>query len=142
MALPQPGMFQKWQDWASALLMALLADVAGTEDSVAVVNRRLHGPAHVPNAAAVVYTSPTKTKTVIRQIWVSNPTGGAVNFTLAVGADAAANRLYDAFPVPTLSIEHREVEIPLEAGEVLRATASAATSLVLVLAGTTEVQRA
>lgn len=142
MLLPQPSMFQKWQDWGSAMLVALLAQESEGDEAVAVVNRRLHGPAHVSNAAAVVYTSPARTKTVVKEVWVSNPTAGAVTFTLAVGADAAATRVYDAFSLAAGAIEHRKVEWVLEAGEVLRATAGAATSLVLMLSGTTEVQRA
>ena len=62
--------------------------------------KRLAGPAQVSNAAATKYTVPALTKTIIRHIHIQNPSGSAATFTLSIGADSAALRLFDAYSIP------------------------------------------
>jgi len=101
------------------------------------IAKRLHGPAQVSNAAATKYTVPANTRTILRQIHVQNPSGSAVTFTLSIGADAAAVRLYDAFSIPAAAAGERESVKDfycyhvLEAAEVIQAFAG--TNLILTL---------
>lgn len=98
--------------------------------------KRLFGPAQLTGAAATKYTVPALTKTIVREIWVSNPSGATVNLTMSIGADGAATRIFDAYPVPAGSVMalqwHYKV---LDAAEVIQAFASVAGTLVLVLDG-------
>jgi len=96
---------------------------------------RLYGPAQLGNSAATVYTVPGATTATIRDICVANTTGGAVTFTLSVGADAAGTRLYSAVSIPANSTFQRTGNIPLAAGEIVQAYASAATWLTLTIGG-------
>jgi hypothetical protein len=60
------------------------------------INSRIVGPALVATGPTTVYTVPASTRAVIRRIHVYNPSGSAVTFTMSIGADAAATRIYDA----------------------------------------------
>ena len=62
--------------------------------------KRLYGPALVATGPATVYTVPALTKTIIRHIHISNPSGSAVTITLSIGADAAGTRLLGAYSIP------------------------------------------
>jgi len=93
--------------------------------------KRLHGPAQVSNAAATKYTVPAVTKTVIRHVRISNPSGAAVTFTMSVGADAAAVRVFDGFSIPANSVYDWWTYLVVEAAEIIQALAG--TTLVLTL---------
>jgi hypothetical protein len=97
--------------------------------------KRLFGPAQLTNSTATKYTTPAGTKTVVKHIRVANPTGGAVTFTLGIGADAAGTRLYDAVSIPAGGSIEAFCMYVLEAAEIIAAHASAATSLVLTIDG-------
>ena len=108
---------------------------------MARIPKRLHGPAQVSNAAATKYTTPASTKTIVRHIRVQNPSGSPVTFTLSIGADAAATRLFDAFSIPaagpgidTNQIDHFCYYV-LEAAEVIQAFAGTNNILVLTIDG-------
>jgi hypothetical protein len=93
--------------------------------------RRVHGPAQVTNAAATKYTVPTGVKAWTRHIHVQNPSGSPVTFTLSIGADAAATRIFDAYSIPagtTLDYWGRHT---LEATQIVQALAG--TTLILTL---------
>jgi hypothetical protein len=108
---------------------------------MARIAKRLAGPALLANAAATIYTVPANTKAIIKNIWVSNPTGVVHNFTISVGADAAATRIYSTYSIPaaaagvTGSIVKDWVMIVMEAGEILQAYADAAATLVIMVDG-------
>jgi hypothetical protein len=97
--------------------------------------KRLHGPALVTNAAATKYTVPAVTKTIIRHIHVQNPTGGAVTFTLSIGADAAAVRIFDALSLPAGTPFEHFCYYVLEAAEVIQALAGTTNVLTLTIDG-------
>lgn len=99
------------------------------------INKRLYGPAQLPNSTGTRYTVPASTRTVVRHIHVSNPTGGAVDVTLSIGADGAGTRLWDGYSVATDSAVDFWGPYTLEAAEIIAAHASAATSLVMVIDG-------
>lgn len=102
---------------------------------------RLHGPAQVSNVATTKYTVAAGQKVVVRHIHVQNPSGAPVTFTLTIGADAAAVRLFDAFSIPAAAagvtanvIDHFCFYV-LEAGEVIQALAGTTNILVLTING-------
>lgn len=102
---------------------------------MARIPTRLHGPALVTNAAATKYTVPALTKTVVRHIHVSNPTGGAVTFTLSIGADAAATRIFDAYSIAAGSVlDHFGIYV-LSVGEIIQALSGTNNVLTLTIDG-------
>lgn len=94
--------------------------------------KRLHGPATVSNVAATKYTVPAVTKTVVRQIHVSNPSGAAIDFTLSIGADAAGTRLYDGLSIPADSIRTDFVYEIIEAAEIIQAFSGGAGGILVL----------
>ncbi len=103
---------------------------------MATTSKRLFGPALLTNAAATKYTCPASTVAVIRRMRVSNPSGGSVNFTLSIGADAAGTRLYDAVPIPAASYLDIWGPFTLAATEIIQAFGSTTSVLVLEIDGT------
>lgn len=101
---------------------------------MARIAKRLHGPAQVSNAAATKYTVPSVTKTEIRHVHIFNP-GATINFTMSIGTDAAAVRLFDAFPIPANSSFDHMCFYVLEAAEIIQAFASVTNQLVLTIDG-------
>lgn len=99
------------------------------------INKRLYGPAQLPNTTGTRYTVPASTRTVIRHIHLTNPTGGAVTVTMSIGADAAATRILDAYSLAAGTAIDIWGPYTLEATEVIAANASAATSIVAVIDG-------
>lgn len=99
-------------------------------------NKRLYGPAQLTNVAATKYTAPASTRTLVRHVHVSNPSGSTVNFTLSVGADAAGTRLFDAYSIPAGSTLDYWAFLMLDAAEVIQALASVTTTLVITIEGT------
>ena len=98
---------------------------------MATINKRLHGPAQVSNAASTKYTVPGATRAVIRHIHVQNPSGSAVTFTMSIGADAAGTRIFGALSIPATSERSFWGPYTLEAAEIIQAFAG--TTLVLTL---------
>lgn len=102
---------------------------------MARIAKRLHGPALVTNAAATKYTTPAVTKTVIRHIHVSNPSAASVDFTMSIGADAAATRIFDGYPIAADTVlDHYGIYVA-EAAEIIQALASVTNVLTLTIDG-------
>ena len=99
--------------------------------------KRIVGPALVATTSTTVYTVPALTKTIIRHIHVSNPSGAAVTLTLSIGADAAATRLMSTYSIPaaaagvTDSIREIFWYVIMDAAEIL--TLSAGTNNILTI---------
>lgn len=99
--------------------------------------KRLTGPALIATGPTTVYTVPASTKTIIRHIHISNPTGSAVTYSLSIGADAAGTRLFQTFSIPAAAAgvtdsvrDHYWYQV-MDAAEIL--TVSAGTNNVLVI---------
>jgi len=98
---------------------------------------RSYGPALIATGPATVITVPAGEKLVLRFIHVSNPSGAPVTFTLSIGADAAATRLWQTYSIPaaapgvTDNVRSIPVYIPMEAAEIV--TLSAGTNNVLTI---------
>jgi hypothetical protein len=97
--------------------------------------KRLHGPAQVSNAAATKYTVPAVTKTIVRHIHVQNPSGSPVTFTLSIGADAAAVRVFDAYPIAAGQVLDHFCYYVVEAAEIVQGLAGTTNVLVLTIDG-------
>ena len=104
--------------------------------------KRIAGPAYIANAATDIYTPAASTiYTVINHIHIANVTGGAVTFSLYVGAtggssggtqlegtySVAANSDWDKYFSPGLR---------MSSTDFLSGIASAANSLVITVMGT------
>jgi hypothetical protein len=105
---------------------------------MARIAKRLAGPALVSNAAATKYTVPTSVRTIVRHIHISNPTGSSVDFTLSIGADAAATRLFDGFPVSADSVVDHFCYYVLTAAEIIQAFAGTNNVITLTIDGDEE----
>lgn len=108
---------------------------------MARIPKRLYGPALVATGPATVYTVPSLTKTIVRQIHVSNPSASPVTLTLSIGADATGTRLLSAFSIPaaaagvTNSVQDIFWYQLMEAAEILTLSAGTNNILVIVING-------
>lgn len=103
-----------------------------------MISKRLVGPKQLENTTTTQYTVPTNVRTKLKSVWISNPTGGSVDVTASVGADAAGTRFLDGYPVAADEVVQFFNVATMEDGEILAMHASAATSLVAVVDGTEE----
>lgn len=103
--------------------------------------KRLYGPAQIATGPTTIYTVPAATRTVIRQIHLSNPSAAAVLFTLSIGADAAGTRLYSSYSIPAAgagivnSVQDIFWYEPMVAAEILTVSAGTNNILVIVING-------
>lgn len=102
---------------------------------MARIPKRLAGPAQVSNAAATKYTVPALTKTIIRHVHVQNPSGSAVTFTMSIGTDAAATRIFDAFSIAANSVFDHFSYYVVDAAEIIQAFAGTNNILTLEFSG-------
>lgn len=99
--------------------------------------KRLYGPAQIATGPTTVYTVPALTKTVLRHIHVSNPSGSPVTLTLSIGVDGATTRLFSTYSIPaaaagvTDSVREIFWYQVMDAAEIL--TLSAGTNNILVI---------
>lgn len=102
---------------------------------MARIATRFHGPALVSNAAATKLTVAAAELNIIRHIHVSNPTAGAVTFTMSIGADAAATRIFDAHSIAANSeFDHFGLYV-LVAAEIVQALSGTNNVLTLTIDG-------
>lgn len=113
---------------------ALISNAIPLEIAMSTASKRLVGPQACATSATTVYTVPGATQAIIRRIHVSNPTGGALPFTLSIGVSAAGTRLWDAYSIPANSVYDVYGPFTLEAAEVIQAFSSSA-NLVLEIDG-------
>lgn len=104
-----------------------------------MASKRLYGPAQLTNAAADLYTVPAGRKALVRHIHVSNPSGGAVGFTLSVGADAAGVRLFDNKQIAAGDVLDFYCYLPMAAAEKFQGLGSTTLVLVIEISGDEDV---
>lgn len=102
---------------------------------MARIATRFAGPAQVSNAAATKYTVSASEKIIVRHIHIQNPSGSAVTFTMSIGADAAAVRLFDAYSIPANTIFDHYCYYILDAAEIIQALAGTNNILTLTIDG-------
>lgn len=104
-------------------------------------SKRLYGPAQIATGPATVYTVPASTKTIIRQIHISNPSASPVTLTLSIGADGVTTRLFSTFSIPaagagiTNSVQDFFWYQIMTAAEILTLSAGTNNILVIVING-------
>jgi hypothetical protein len=103
------------------------------------IAKRMHGPAQVSNAAATKYTVGANRRGIVRHIHVQNPSGSPVTFTLSIGADAAAARIFDAKSIAAGEVLDHFCYYVLEAAEIIQALAGTLNVLTLTIDGDEEV---
>jgi len=106
---------------------------------MARISKRMAGPLQLANSAATLYTVASGRRGIVRHIHLTNPTGGALTFTISIGTDAAAKRIFDAVSIAAGGEKDHYCYYPLEAAEVVQGFASAATSVVCTISGDEEV---
>lgn len=98
---------------------------------MADVAKRLAGPVVGSAAEATLYTVPSSTTTVLRDLSVTNTTTSRQTFKLTIGADAAGTRIYHDVPVdPGVPFEWAGFRV-LNAAETLRWNAPATLTIVV-----------
>lgn len=100
-------------------------------------NNRVFGPAQLTNAAATKYTVPTNMALDLSFVHFSNPTGStATKFTMSIGADAAATRVFDVYPLAAGSVFDWYPNLQtLVAAEIIQAFADVTASIVMTING-------
>lgn len=102
---------------------------------MARIATRMHGPALVTSTTATKYTVPAGRLGLVRHIHVQNPSAAAVSFTMSIGADAAATRIFDGFSIPAVSAFDHFGFYVLTAAEILAAHAGTTNILTLTIDG-------
>ncbi len=103
--------------------------------------KRLAGPAQIATGPATIYTVPSLTKTIIRQIHIQNPSASPVTFTLSIGSDAAGTRLWDTYSIPASAagVSNNVRDIPMymviDAAEIVQLAAGTNNILVITIFG-------
>jgi len=101
---------------------------------MARIPTRLHGPAALTTSAATKFTVASSELNIIRHIHVSNPSGGALTFTCAIGADAAGTRIFDAYSIAAGAVLDFYTYTTMVAAEIFQALGSG-TALVITVDG-------
>ena len=97
--------------------------------------KRLAGPAQVSNSAATKYTVPSSTTTIIRNIHIFNGSDSAATFTMSIGTDGAATRLYDAVSIPARGSLDWSGFMVMAATEIIQALSGTNNVLTLTISG-------
>lgn len=100
---------------------------------------RLAGPAQLTTSATAVYTTPSDTKTIVKQIVLNNTSASAVAVTvylLPVSASAgASNAIVSALTVAPNSQVIWSADLPLVTGEKISMLAATGAAVTYVLSG-------
>lgn len=103
---------------------------------MADVLKRMVGPYTLPVASGTLYTVPTSTTSVLRNIHICNEGTVAASFTLSIGTDGTpSHRLFYLFIVAPNDVFDWTGNIVLVAGEQFTGQASIASSLTLTVSG-------
>lgn len=97
--------------------------------------QRLVGPRLLGTTAHTPYIVPPGYRTTIRRIWVNNPSGSQAGFTLSIGSDASATRLWDGDNVAAGGEINHNGDHALAAGDFIQAYSDTSSTLVLVIDG-------
>jgi hypothetical protein len=106
--------------------------------------KRFYGPAQIASGPTTVATVPALLRWILRWIHVSNPSGAPVTFTLSIGADSAATRLWQTYSIPaaaagvTDSVRDIPIYEPMTAGEIITLSAGTNNILVITISGDEE----
>lgn len=102
---------------------------------------RFYGPAQIATGPTTIYTVVASQMIIIRHIHIQNPSGSAVTYTLSIGADAAATRLFQTYSIPaaaagvTDSVRDHFWYVPMVAGEIITVSAGTNNILTITISG-------
>ena len=97
--------------------------------------KRLAGPDDIPNSTTTMYTVPSSTKAILRNIHIANTTGTAASIKMSIGADAAGTRILGDTVIPANGTYDWTGFMVMEAGETLRATGGTNNALTVTVSG-------
>lgn len=95
----------------------------------------IYGPALLTNSAATKYTNTSGEITVVRFIHVHNTSASALTLTVSIGSDAAATRIFDAYPMAASEVLDHWCEYPLTSTTILQAYASVNNQATITISG-------
>ena len=98
---------------------------------------RIYGPAQPAATNAVIYTVPSLTTVIVRNIHICNTTTAAATINLAINATAttAANCWLEAFTIPGDSVYDWSGFLHLSAADTLQALQGTASALTVTISG-------
>lgn len=102
---------------------------------MAVVEKRLYGPAQPGAVTGVIYTVPGATSAVVKQIIMANTTALPATVTIGVGGTAAANMVIPTVVVAANSVVTLDCAIPMVAAETLNALQGTAAAVTVTISG-------
>ena len=106
---------------------------------MATAKSRLIGPAQVAAGPTTVLTAGALEQVVMQMIMVSNPSASAINFTMSIGADAAATRIIGTNAtvgnIAANSVQQFYGSWPVQPTEIVTVSASTGAVLVIVVTG-------
>ena len=96
--------------------------------------QRLYGPAQLGTVAADLYTVPDGALVELRSVYVNNPTGGEIEYTLSIGNDAGATRFLDQHAVAAgdSHASRRATNHTLAAGEKIQGFSDSASAVIVI----------
>lgn len=98
---------------------------------------RVWGPTTlIVSATNEIFTVPTNTTLIIKELRLTNYSGAGVTVDALVNGNAQGNRVLRSLPVPASSTVTPTTYMCLNGGDTLRLVASAASSCVAMLSGT------
>lgn len=100
------------------------------------VPKRLFGPGHVDDIEQILYTVPAGIRAMVRNVHVQNPSGGVIEFTLAIGdINVPGNKIiFESIPGGG-DYRRWPLKQHLNPGETLQTFAGQAGTLVLTVDG-------
>lgn len=96
------------------------------------VGKREYGPAAMANGAAADLFTVGAYTLHVRHIHILNTTAGALTATLSIGADGAATRFLDAYPIPAKGTYDWSGFMPMDTGEKMQGFGSGAGLTIIV----------
>lgn len=96
---------------------------------------RVAGPDDIPNSDTTLYTVPSSTQLVVRNIHIANTTSSAANIRLTIGSLTAAHALLWDFSVPANGSYDWDGFEVLEAAETIHAQGGTNNALTVTIAG-------
>lgn len=103
---------------------------------MARIPKRFSGPGSISNVAVTKYTVPASSRAVLKYVHVQNSGTIPADFTLSVGADATAVRLFDGYPIAGDGVLEHFCYYAFDEGEIIQAKQDLQpTALILTLDG-------
>ena len=97
--------------------------------------KRFVGPVQLNGSNTTMYTVPPTATAILRYLRIENVNSSDRTFSLSIGADGPATRIFNARTVPGSGAFEWSGSIPMVAGEILQGSASGAGYLTIIITG-------